>query len=735
VARLARDPFVQAQGAIVAIVALAYIIPAVPRSWLAWYAHNWLGLPFMLLPPVACLVGADGAPPHERTSLYWLAGAFASWLGALIAYGLVPASGWSLGSDILIAVLYLGFYLGVLQAVERRPDLDQARMTSLLEQRLRSAGLAAFVAGWTVYYVVVQHTHEQSRAAFVLDSLTFVLLDLVLIARLLITIRTTDALRWRMAYAAFAVASAVLLVTDSLNVLVANRWLAWADGRPTDLIWALPGLWYVVAIRLGHVREIGSDADHVVHDVEGGQPATSLGIYLLLGSLSFPIVHLALQAVAGERARVSSLADPALIVVVMSAALLASLAVAAYQLLERQRARMQQERRTLEAHLLQAQKMEAVGRLAGGIAHDFNNLLTVIAGNTDLARETIEEDDPARELLDHVDDAARRAAALTQQLLSFARRGMLKPAPVAVNAVVDGLHRILERVIPEHIALDVRCDPAAPTVLADAGQLEQVLLNLAINARDAMPDGGQLTITTGHALVDATTSFATTRLAPGHYARIAVRDTGVGIAPGALDHIFEPFFTTKEVGKGTGLGLATAYATVTQWGGGIDVATTAGRGSRFSVYLPATSAPVVTSAGTAADVPTRGHETVLVVEDEVDVRALVRRALEQRGYRVVEATSAPHAVELAGALDEPIHLLLTDVVMPELNGREVAERVRAVRPDTAVLFMSGYADDPGVHRGVLADRVHLIQKPFTPEALAARVRAELDARVSGAPPP
>jgi PAS domain S-box-containing protein len=401
--------------------------------------------------------------------------------------------------------------------------------------------------------------------------------------------------------------------------------------------------------------------------------------------------------------------------------------------------------RQLEEQLRQSQKMEAVGQLAGGIAHDFNNLLTAILGSTQLLLHSTGPDDPRREDIEAIQQAGLRAADLTRQLLAFSRRQVLAPKVLDVNAVVVNMDKMLRRLIGEHIALATVLDPAAGTVNADPGQLEQVLLNLAVNARDAMPDGGQLTIETARVTLGSEYAEQHHRLPPGDYVRLAVSDTGVGMDEATRAHLFEPFFTTKEVGKGTGLGLATVYGIVKQSGGYVWVYSEPGHGTTVKVYLPrvgdaggegaAAAGAVPVTAAPEVREPYRGHETILLVEDAGPVRTLARRSLEGYGYTVLEAPDGRRALELAERYGAAIDLLVTDVVMPGLSGRELAERLARTRPDLRVLYTSGYTDDAMVRQGVLTAGVAFLQKPFVPETLARKVREVLDGEAAGPPSP
>jgi len=382
--------------------------------------------------------------------------------------------------------------------------------------------------------------------------------------------------------------------------------------------------------------------------------------------------------------------------------------------------------RQLEAQLAQAQKMEAIGRLAGGVAHDFNNLLTVILSYSDLLLEDLPAGSGPRDDIGQIRKAAQGASELTRQLLAFSRQQVLQPKVVDLNAAVTGIERLLGRVLREDIQLRCTLADDAGAVRVDPGQLEQVLMNLAVNARDAMPQGGQLTIETGNVDLDEAYMQAHPMAAPGRYVMLAVTDTGMGMDAATQARIFEPFFTTKDVGKGTGLGLATVQGIVQQSGGFIWVYSEPNHGTCFKIYLPRVDEPVSAAASESVE-RTRGTETVLVVEDVAAVRAVICKMLERYGYRVLDAADGEAAVRVADAGGEHIHLLLTDVVMPNINGRDLAALFAKTRPTTKVLFMSGYTDDAIVRHGILEEGIAYLQKPFTPQSLAWKVRGVLDA--------
>jgi two-component system cell cycle sensor histidine kinase/response regulator CckA len=373
----------------------------------------------------------------------------------------------------------------------------------------------------------------------------------------------------------------------------------------------------------------------------------------------------------------------------------------------------------LEAELRQAQKMEALGRLAGGVAHDFNNLLTVILSYAAMLQHALPKDSRSIADVVQIDRAAQRAAELTRQLLAFSRRQVLEPKPLDLNAALQAMTGMIRRLIGEDIELRIVTEPSTGAVMVDAGQIEQVVMNLVVNARDAMQGGGVLTLETSRVELVA----GELGLVPGWYHRMSITDTGTGIDEQTRAHVFDPFFTTKEHGKGTGLGLSTVMGIVEQSGGHVAVESELGRGTTFHVYLPITervpATPVVVPRATTQ---VNGTQRILVVEDEVEVRVLIRDVLSRAGYEVIDAVDGMHALSVAAEVHGEIDLLLTDVIMPKLSGRELARRFSEVRPMARVLYMSGYTDDKLGHHGLLDPDVELIQKPLTPDVLLRRVR-------------
>lgn len=385
------------------------------------------------------------------------------------------------------------------------------------------------------------------------------------------------------------------------------------------------------------------------------------------------------------------------------------------------------DRKRIESQVRQSQRMEAVGKLAGGVAHDFNNVLTTIRGFSELILDSLKQGDPLRDDVDEIRKATERAGALTRQLLAFSRRQVLEPRPLELNTVVSELKRMLKRLIGEDIELVTELSDALGTIKADRSQIEQVIMNLVVNARDAMPEGGRMTVHTENLVLTEDEISKDLELSAGEYVVFTVSDTGVGMSPETMLRIFEPFFTTKANDRGTGLGLSTVYGIVKQSGGDIQVDSELGVGTTFRVYLPRAKGttgamdPIRIERGAV-----RGWETILLVEDENAVRVLVRRMLERAGYTVLTARHGGEAILLCEGEKGPIHLILTDVVMPKIGGRELVERLIRQRPETRILFMSGYNDEEVLRLGELLTHVSFLQKPFSYEQLTQKVRQVLD---------
>ena len=395
-----------------------------------------------------------------------------------------------------------------------------------------------------------------------------------------------------------------------------------------------------------------------------------------------------------------------------------------------ERKRAEEALRQSEKQFRQSQKMEAVGRLAGGIAHDFNNLLTIIMGYSQVLLTELGPQHPLRGKIEETLKAGGKAAALIRQLLTFSSKQSMDPKILSLNTAVTSLENMLRRLIGEDVQFVIQLDPKNGRLRADQTQLEQVLVNLVVNARDAMPKGGTITIETAQVELTRSPVYHIAPLQPGSYVRLAVSDTGCGMDLKTQSHIFEPFFTTKGEGKGTGLGLSTVYGIVTQCGGAIDVTSRVSHGTRFDLYFPSVESDIQTTTPTQpSGRPQRGTETILLAEDEPSVRTLVRDELRKLGYKVVEAKNGVEACLLATQQAESFQLLLTDVVMPGMGGRELAQHLSVINPELRTLFMSGYMDDVGIMAGQEEGTTSFLQKPFTPEVLASSVRNLLDARM------
>ncbi|HEV2490337.1 MAG TPA: PAS domain S-box protein [Candidatus Acidoferrales bacterium] len=384
------------------------------------------------------------------------------------------------------------------------------------------------------------------------------------------------------------------------------------------------------------------------------------------------------------------------------------------------------DRKQLEQQLFLSQKLEAVGRLSGGIAHDFNNLLGVIIGYSQVLQQLVGKNDELREPVDEILKAGERAASLTKQLLAFSRKQALEPTVLDLNAVVSEVDKMLRRLIGENIELKINLDPQLGSVKADRSQIEQVILNLAVNSRDAMPDGGKLTIETSNAVLGQADCERYQYVIPGKYILLSVRDNGCGMDEETQSHMFEPFFTTKESGKGTGLGLATVYGVIKQSGGFIWVESSPGNGALFKIYLPQVEeAPEIQHKVESSPSLSLATQTILLVEDEQSLRKLTHKILADVGYEVLEAKDASQALEVAGEMQSEIHLLLTDIIMPGLSGRALAQRLCPVRPQMKVLYMSGYTDGEIAPKGVLDPSMVILRKPFKSEELMRTVRQVL----------
>lgn len=385
--------------------------------------------------------------------------------------------------------------------------------------------------------------------------------------------------------------------------------------------------------------------------------------------------------------------------------------------------RIEEEKETFEQQLRHSQKMEAIGTLAGGIAHDFNNILTTIVASASLMQRHVREDDPLRRHLDRIFAAAERASSLTKGLLAYSRKSVNKTVPVKLNAIVDNIHKLFVRLIPENIEFTCALTDEELTIMGDSGQIEQIMMNLITNARDAMPEGGELTIRTGSIVVDQEFVAVRGLGTPGRYAVLSVADSGVGMDAKTRERIFEPFFTTKEVGKGTGLGLSMVYGIVRQHGGFINVSSETGHGTVFEVYFPVTDSDVRESADRAIDLPKVAERTILVVEDDNLVRQILTDVLSSSGYRVIEAVDGEDGIAKFLEHRDEVHLLISDIMMPKKSGIETYREIRKIRDDIKVIFISGYSS--AATKEILAEGLTYMAKPVSPRALLAKIREVL----------
>ncbi len=729
VSRLAADPFILLQVLTFGAVAAIYLLPIVPPATREWFANQWLCAPFLVLPVVASLIGLRAIRDTAESKMWRAVGlGLTCWLAALLLYGIVEEARWTPAWDLALDVLYFGYGLSLLVAIEFRPSGADGDADASLERRLRVAGVATLATGWTAYAVFVPLMVAGSAERSMPSDVAYVAIDALIAVRLSALWRQADTQRWRWVYGGLAAAAGALLVTDALNSLIDTDLLEWHAGHAAELLWGVPGTLFLVAIRLRQCPFSTEDERHSPAHADPDLRPVRVGTHLILGALSFPVVHALLVDSRVLPPGHELLIRAERVVAVTSTLTLSTLAIVAYRMLERRRVAMLHERRALETKLVQAQKMEAVGRLAGGVAHDFNNLLTVIGGYTNMVVDSLAAADPNRPMLEEVQKATTRAADLTRQLLAFSRRQLLQTERVDLNGVVTGMERMLRRLIGEDVRMETHLAHDLVPVMADAGQLGQVLLNLAVNSRDAMPGGGTLTITTANAGSGTPADQPAPTGAPARWVECRVRDSGVGIPDDVLPFIFEPFFTTKDKDKGTGLGLATVYGIVTQSGGTISVTSGVGQGTEFLIRLPGVEADQTEPRvlDTAALPPERGEATILLVEDERAVRELASRMLGHAGYTVMEAAGGEEALAISAHHVGRIDLLLTDLVMPGMSGRVLAERLTRVRPATKVLYMTGYTEDTVLRHGLQEGTVDLIQKPFSQPGLLARVRTLLE---------
>ena len=719
---LYKDPWLRAAALMFASMAALYAIPGMPRDQLAWISDR-VASPALLVLTIAALLKGIGQVRHweEHRFAILMAVAFAFWLEERV-FNL----SWHthLQSTGFTDALYLAYYLAAALACELRPHQQSGWSNQGRGVKWQFLGSVAFSVTLFIYFAVVPRVVDAADEPTRVPSLLmYIWLDLWLITRFtLVAVQCRESPRWRAVYWLLAATNLVILAGDSLGYSAAMRRQELWPGAPLDLLGYLP---MVLATAVGRLRHLTAEPD-----VQGGspdrQPATP-GIVnaLFLYALSLPIIHF-LTTNATNALDASSLGVRRVLVGVY---MMASVVVILYyqRLLEARQRTLQDDMAQMNEQLQQSRRMESLGRMAGGVAHDFNNLLMVIHGYSQMLRDALGEKSPLGRPAQEIQKAADRASSLTQQLLAFSRKQVLQPRIFDLNRSVWEVSKMLRRLIGEHILLEVVPCAEPAWVKADPSQFDQVIVNLTLNARDAMPDGGRLTIALEMAEVGEMFAQRFPDMEPGRYVRVTVKDTGVGMDPQTRLRIFEPFFTTKQRGRGTGLGLASVYGIVQQSNGVIDVESSPGQGTSFLIYLPfvARSAQLLDTVDTGP-APSRGWETILVVEDEAPLRSLAVQFLRAQGYAVLEAAAAEQALECAGQHTGPIHLLLTDVVMPGMSGIELAERMAHARPETKVILMSGYIDDLASLENAPVNGAGFLQKPFALSDLATKARRVLD---------
>ena len=720
------DPFVRLWIATVAVLAVVFLLPVWTDAQRATMGEGYLDTITLTWPVVGAFAGLRRLGSRvERRFWSYVGIALSLWIAVLWLYLLVPTPAWNVWWDVATDTALLLYYTCLLLALGTKPHLGPDRERDRVEDGIRIAGLACLSLGWLLYALVVPAVLVGARYNEQLPVwLVFLTLDLLVAVRLAAEYLSCDNRRWRLLYAALLVAVTFTMSVDVLDALAATHALAHPATNLLSFLWTLPAGGFVVAIRLRHVAMPAGTADGAARGRLGRlRGLMSVGSLLVLGAFSFPVIHLVLDEL---KVYPPAFERPGTAIVLVSMLVMGSLAVVAFVRLEQRRARILNQQRDLEERFRQAQKMESVGRLAGGVAHDFNNLLTAISGFTDLASEELAPDHAAQPSLAEVHSASDRATALTRQLLAFSRRQLLKPEPVLLNRIITALEGTFRRLVGTHIQIVTDLAPDAGFVCADPAQVEQVLLNLVVNAHDAMPHSGTLTIATDVADMPASERLAWPDAPAGPSVRLRIRDTGVGISPDILPQVFEPFFTTKPTGKGTGLGLSTVYGIIRQSGGAITVSSEPGRGTCMSVYLARIEATDPVAGKANAETITGGTETILLAEDADAVRDLAQSLLQRLGYTVLTAEHGERALALHREFRGRIDLLFTDVVMPGMSGRVLAERILEERPGIKVLFMTGYTDDAVVQHRVLDGAFALLPKPFTRHALASEVRRVLD---------
>lgn len=734
---LLADPIVRLGAFVLAALSLPFLFPELSGKVLETYSARFTDQVQFALLMLAFGYGLGRVTHRERRRFtIYLGCAFGAWWVVRLSYILLPwAPGTAIG-DMSGDLLYVVFYVFMILAIETRPHLEPGWSALDPTRKFRMASSLGFLFAMLAYFVFIPSALNYEFYYTWLPSLyMYATLDLYLAVRFFHAAATIPPSRYRGVYLLLGLAATGWAVFDVLECLSWAKVLVIPAGTALDLLWWIPiplvllaaRMQYVVSPFEAHVQP----SDRLVSSRPGTMRVVAPQIAV---AFLFPSMHLVFYA-TGLLDAESRFAREVLILV--SLFVFGSLVLAQQYVLERGNRSLQVRLQEINEQLEQSQKMEAVGRLAGGVAHDFNNLLTAIMGHTRLLLDRLPQDGDDRREVERIDKVSRRAATLTKQLLAFSRRQVLRPEIVDLNSVVSGIREMIQRMIGEDIELVCALDPDLGSIRADRGQLEQVILNLCVNSRDAMPEGGRLTIQTHTQHLPVEGSEDAAGLPTGAHVALVVRDTGQGMSDETRERVFEPFFTTKELGKGTGLGLSTVYGIVRQSEAHIRIESELGLGTTVWVYFPWRGEAVKTIAPSSEEVGTEqviempiGEKTVLLVEDEEVVRDLAREILCVNGYQVVTANHGQEALRAYDAHPGRIDLLLTDVVMPVMGGRELARCLTERQEDLRVLFVSGYSGEVAFHDGLLETGASFLAKPFTPDELTKKVRAVLTASAS-----
>jgi signal transduction histidine kinase/ActR/RegA family two-component response regulator len=728
---LGSDPILRLGALLLLALVVPFVVPLLSPEALATYSDEYsdlLHLPLIVL-AFGYGLGRVRHKEHRRFTVYVIV-ALALWWIVRLSYLVFPYAPGTLAGDITCDLLYALFYFFMILAIETRPHLASGWSDADPTRKLRTTSVAVVMFTMLGYFVFIPSMLNYDFYHTWLPSMyMYVALDIYLAARFFHAGATCGSGLCRRVYALFGLTASCWAVFDLIECLSWANILELPSGNAVDLLWWIPVLLLLVAARLPYIAA-GDDEREEEPDArfQCAKPGTLRAVApQVVVAFLIPSLHLAIYGTGLLDAEGRAARD---LLVLVSLSVLGALVLVQQFVLEKGNRLLESELRQVNEQLEQSQRMEAIGRLAGGVAHDFNNLLTAIMGHTGLLLQRLPSENEIRREVERIDGASRRAATLTRQLLAFSRRQVLRPEVIDLNAVVSDMREMLQRMIGEDVALVTSLDHNLGRVRADRGQIEQVIMNLCVNARDAMPNGGWLKIETKNVQLPTHGAKSDARLPRGSQVALTISDTGTGMDGQTLERIFDPFFTTKERAKGTGLGLSSVYGIVRQSGGHIRVDSEPEAGTTFRIYLPRRSEEATASAREAeehpeAPPPPSAQETVLVVEDEDTLRELACEILEMHGYRVVEACNGQDALRVYERHEGTIDLLLTDVVMPVMGGRELARRLEKRQPGLKVLYVSGYTDETVIREGKLEPGAEFLAKPFSPDELASKIREVL----------